>query len=194
MNKIRTVLLLSAACASTPGLALAAAPASEMGFWTGPYAGGQVGLNDASADGLSSENAFTVSPHLGYNVAVPLRNTYSPLVLGADVFAEFNGKATHSPGPGHNPRFGSDVYGVDALAGMPLGRERQIMPYVKIGFGTLNGTGDLGGSDTSLRAGLGAEYRLYPNFGLTGEWMHQDADHITNNNFTVGVNYHFRGY
>lgn len=193
MNKTFKVLLLSGACAALPGMAAAATP-TDMGFWTGPYAGGQVGLNDSSADGLSSEDSFTASPHVGYNAAIPLRGTYSPLIIGGDAFAEFNGKATHSPGPGPNPRYGSNVYGVDALAGMPLGAQRQIMPYFKLGFGSLNGTGDLGGSDTSLRVGLGAEYRLYPNIGLTGEWMHQDGDHITNNNFTVGVNYHFRGY
>lgn len=191
------MLLLSTTCACVPCATLAATSAGESSFWTGAYAGGQVGLNDASADGLSSEDSFTVSPHIGYNVAVPLRGTYSPLILGADAFAEFNGKADHGPHPGpggRGPRFGSNVYGIDALAGMPLGARRQIMPYFKLGFGTLNGTGDLGDSETSVRIGLGAEYRLNSYLGITGEWMHQDADHITNNNFTAGVNYHFGGY
>lgn len=195
MNKTWKMLLLSSTCACIPGIALAAAPTADTGYWAGPYVGGQIGLNDASANGLSSEDSFTIGPHIGYNIALPLHGLSSPLILGADAFAEFNGESTHTVGSGiQGPKFGSNVYGIDALAGIPLGAQHRIMPYVKIGFGTVNATGDLDNSDTSFRVGFGAEYRLRRNWGVTGEFMHQDAGRITNNNFTVGVNYHFGNY
>lgn len=193
------VLLIGTSLAVLPAAALAAPYTRDggAGFWTGPYAGGQIGLNEASGDGISTESAFTGGVHLGYNAAIPLNSAYSPLIVGADAFAEFNGESTHSFngfGRPSGPQFGSNVYGVDALAGLSVGVQRQIMPYIKVGFGTLDGTGDLNGNDTSTRIGVGAEYHFRPHIGLTAQWMHQDADHITNNNFTVGVNYHFGGY
>lgn len=169
---------------------------SNIAFWTGPYAGGQIGINDVGGTGISNETAFTGGVDLGYNAAIPIQWTYSPLILGADAFIELNGQTTHVV-TGFHPvatDFGSDVYGVDALVGLPVGRSRRIMPYLKLGFGTIEGTGDLIGSDTNVRIGLGAEYRLNQALGITAQWMHQDADLITNDNFTVGVNYRFGAY
>ncbi|HEU0196570.1 MAG TPA: porin family protein [Nevskiaceae bacterium] len=190
MRTASKLMCFGAGCtlACAPALALAA-QAPGAGYWAGPYIGGELGLNDASGDHVSSSTAFTVSPHIGYNAAVPLRGAFSPLILGADFFGEFNTETDH--GPAH---FGSNVFGVDFLAGMPIGTQRRLMPYVKLGFGDLVGTGDLDGSDTSLRVGVGAEYHLQRNWGLRLQWIHQDADHITNNNFTAGVDYHFGGY
>lgn len=169
---------------------------SNISFWTGPYAGGQIGINEAGGASISDETAFTGGVDLGYNAAVPIRGAFSPLILGADAFIELNSQTTHVI-TGFRPvatDFGSDVYGVDALAGLPIGRTRRVMPYVKLGFGTINGTGDLIGSDTNVRIGLGAEYRLDRVLGVAAQWMHQDADRITNDNFTIGINYRFGMY
>lgn len=194
MNKTWKMLLLSSICACVPGVALAATPVNATAYWAGPYVGGQIGLNDASADGLDSQTSLTLGPHAGYNVALPLPalGWYSSLIVGADVFADFNGESTHSPGPtGNRPAFGSDVYGLEALAGLPLGARHQIMPYVKIGFGIVDATGNLDNTSTGFRIGFGGEYRLRSNWGVTAEYIHQDGGPISNNNFTVGVNYHF---
>lgn len=169
---------------------------SDISFWTGPYAGGQIGINEAGGAGISSETALTGGLYLGYNAAIPIQASYSPLILGADAFVELNGQTTHVV-TGFHPvatDFGSDTYGIDALAGLPVGINRRIMPFLKLGFGTIDGTGDLIGSDTNVRIGLGAEYRLDRDLGITAQWMHQDADRITNDNFTVGLNYRFSAY
>ncbi|MDE2149121.1 MAG: porin family protein [Gammaproteobacteria bacterium] len=176
----------------TFALVLGAAPvlAAAADFWAGPYLGGQIGLNEADASHLSSETAVTGGVLGGYNLAVPIGGPYSPMILGGSVFAEFNGQVTHSP---RDVNFGSNAYGFDFLAGLPLGVQRLWLPYVKVGFGNVDATGDLGGSDTSARIGLGAEYHWTPHMSLSAQWMHQDADRITNDNFTVGVRYHFGG-
>lgn len=195
MNKTWKMLLLSGTCACVPGIALAATPTAATSYWTGPYVGGQIGLNDASADGLDSQVSLTVGPHAGYNVALPLRalGQYSPLIVGADVFADFNGQSTHSRlgSAGSRVAFGSNVYGAEVLAGLPLGAQHQIMPYAKMGVGIVIPTGDRNGTGANFRIGFGTEYRLRSNLGVTAEYSHQDGGSITSNNFTVGMNYHF---
>lgn len=189
-----TVVPVASMAATTYGQNTA--QSDNIAFWTGPYAGGQIGINEVGGAGISTETAFTGGFDLGYNAAVPIQGAYSPIIVGADAFIELNSQTTHII-TGFRPvatDFGSDVYGVDALAGLPIGRSRRIMPYVKLGFGTIDGTGDLIGSDTNVRIGVGAEYRLDHDLGLTAQWMHQDADRITNDNFTVGVAYRFGTY
>lgn len=185
MKRKFPALFYALAIAATP--ALAATP----DFWAGPYLGGQIGLNEADASGLSTETALTGGVVGGYNLAVPIGGPYSPMILGGGVYAEFNGQTTHSP---HGVNFGSNAYGFDFLAGLPIGVQRQWLPYVKVGVGTVEANGDLGGSDTSARIGLGAEYHWTPHMSLSAQWMHQDADRITNDNFTVGIRYHFGTY
>lgn len=191
MKKSICLFTVGAACAlaSTPLLAAPQISDTQPAFWTGPYIGGQLGLNNSSPDHGDSAVAFGISPHIGYNVAVPLAGISSPLILGGDFFMTFNTKADHGPAS-----YGSNVFGGEALVGMPLGSQQRIMPYFKLGFGVLDGTGDLHGSSANVRFGLGAEYELQRNWGLTAEWMHEDANRISNDNFMVGVNYHFGSY
>lgn len=157
--------------------------------WTGPYVGGELGLNQSSAYDLDTQTSLAGGVKGGYNLAVPLRGSIAPVILGGDVFATFNSQATHNG----SVDYGSNVVGVDFKAGYPLGYAGKFLPYVKLGVGDLSGTGALGGSATGLRVGLGAEYKLRPRIALTAEWMHEDANHITNDNVMFGVNYRF-GY
>lgn len=154
--------------------------------WSGPYLGAQVGFNQSSAHDLDTELAPTGGVLGGYNGAIAT-NTGTPVIVGGDLYVEFNGQASHN----HGASYGSDAVGVEAMAGYPLGMERRFLPYLKVGLGDISGTGDVGGSEIGPRIGVGAEYRLQPHFAVVGQWMHQDADHITNDNFTVGLNYLF---
>lgn len=158
--------------------------------WAGVYVGGQVGINNTSARGLSNENAFDGGLSLGYNTATPAAGLESPVIIGADFFTEFNTEESHS----RTTSYGTNALGVDFLAGYPLGMSRQLLPYIKFGFGDVNATGDLGGSGVGARVGLGAEMWMNPALGLVGQWMHQTGNGITNDNFTIGVNYHFGGH
>ncbi len=194
MKNARRIIVTAVACAVFPALALAAGPGgaaqSLAGQWLGPYAGAQFGFNNSSASGLDSEVGVGGGVLLGYNTFALLSGLAQPVVLGADFFGEFNGQEIHRAGT----TYGSNVFGVDLLVGYPTGLRGRILPFLKFGFGALSATGDLGGSEVSPRIGLGAEYRLNPQLGLVAQWMHQDADHITNDNFTLGISYHFRVY
>lgn len=112
-----------------PALAAAAPRVSTTSpaFWTGPYAGAQLGLNASSLNNVNNSSAvsYSIGPHIGYNLVLPLSGLPSPLILGADVFATFNGESDHLH---HRANFGSHVYGMDALVGMPLGVQRRFMP------------------------------------------------------------------
>lgn len=160
---------------------------TQHGQWVGPYVGAQIGLNQSSAYSLNSQTSFTGGVLGGYNVALPTTGNATPFILGGDVFAEFNGQSTHNNGV----NYGSNVIGADFLAGYPVGFKRELLPYVKVGMGDLSGTGDLGGSSVSARIGLGAQFKLTPDLAVQAQWMHQNGNHITNDNFTVGLNYQF---
>lgn len=184
-----------AALSLLPCLVFAAGPrpvsqGTGVNQWVGPYVGAQFGFNDSSAAGLNSEIGIDGGFNLGYNTALPLRGVPQSVVVGGNFFGEFNSQETHNAGV----TYGSNVFGVDFLAGYPMGAGGSILPFLKFGFGSLSGTGDVGGSEVGARIGLGAELRMSPQLGLVGQWMHQDADRITNDNFTIGVNYHFPAY
>lgn len=194
MKNARRIIVTVVACAAFPALALAAGPGGVSpglaGQWLGPYAGAQFGFNNSSASGLDSEVGIGGGVLLGYNTFAPLSGLAQPVVLGGDFFGEFNGQEIHRAGI----TYGSNVFGVDLLVGYPTGLRGRILPFLKFGFGLLSATGGRGGSEVSARIGLGAEFRMNPQLGLVAQWMHQDADHITNDNFTLGINYHFRVY
>lgn len=185
----KSVLLISTGCILfTSALAATSAHAAlRRDQWTGPYVGAQLGLDQSSAYDLDTQTSLAGGVSGGYNLAVPLQGMVAPVILGGDVFATFNGQATHN---GYVD-YGSNAVGVDFMAGYPLGFEQKFLPYVKLGVGDLSGTGALGGSATSVRVGLGAEYKLRPRLALTAGWMHQDADGITNDNVMFGVDYSF---
>lgn len=152
--------------------------------WTGPYIGAHAGINESSAGGLSTENALTAGITGGYRVALNT-STPQPIIVGGDVFADLNAQATHN----YNVSYGSNVIGVDVMAGYPLGVNRALLPYVKVGLGDLQATGDLGGNDVGGRFGLGVKYHIQPRLAVGAQWMTQSADSISNDNFTVGVDY-----
>ncbi len=194
MKNARRIIVTALACAAFPALALAAGPGGAApglaGQWLGPYAGAQFGFNNSSASGLDNEAGIGGGVLLGYNTSVPLSGLMQPVVLGGNFFGEFNGQETHNAGV----TYGSNVFGVDLLVGYPTGPRGRILPFLKLGFGLLSATGDLGGGEVGARIGLGTEYRVNPQLGLVAQWMHQDADHIANDHFTLGINYHFRVY
>ncbi|HEX5313841.1 MAG TPA: porin family protein [Gammaproteobacteria bacterium] len=175
----------------TPLAALAVG--GPMSGWTGAYVGAQAGLNNVSSDQTSSENAVTLGLLGGYDAQVS-----DHFVLGGDVFYNWNRKKDHSIDNCIGPcttNYGTNVYGVDLRLGFPIGTSGGIMPYVKGGYGRANGTGDLSGDSNAWRYGAGIEFRPGDFLGLTLQYMHQnfgsDSDDLTNDNYTVGVNFHF---
>ncbi|MGH8273527.1 MAG: porin family protein [Gammaproteobacteria bacterium] len=173
-----------------PTVALAASP----GAWTGPHIGVLIGGNRASSDNTSSEVAFTASFLAGYDFQLSQH-----FVLGVGGFYEWNNEKSHSvSSPCVGPcsvRYGSRVYGVDGRVGFPIGDYDQYMPYVKLGYGWSNLSGDLNGSNSSPRYGVGFEWMSATGtVSLLVQYMHQNLNGdygVTNNNFTIGANFFF---
>lgn len=171
-------------------LSMAAAQAGEFG---GGYVGAKIGANRTDMTGVSRQTPLATGIEGGYNWDM------NNLLLGVDGFMDFNGKKTHT-GTGVAPvpatvNYGSHVYGLDFKLGLPNGNW---LPYAKLGYAHVGGRGDayasaVGGSGAHL--GLGAEYKFAPSWSVAGEWTNDTgksgATKLNNNNFTLGVNYHF---
>jgi len=177
------------------------AQASEFDGW---FVGGKLGANSSTISGqptASSKSASTVGIEVGRNWDM------GRFLLGADFFADFNGKATHAVTPATvNGNYGSNFMGLDMKLGLPSGNW---MPYAKLGWdrsagGTPTFDGALlvgvpgvvsfsGGSH--LHAGVGVEYKFAPHWSVAGEWTRTASKGtyatLTNNNVTVGLNYYF---
>lgn len=188
MTKTLITLLAGGLLAVAPALASADSYSNaENSQWVGPYLGAQFGFDESSADQVDSQASISGGVLGGYNGAVATGDTTAPIIVGGDLFAEFNGQASHN----HNVNYGSNTVGVDALAGYPLGINRKLLPYVKVGLADVSGTGDRGGNDIGPRIGVGVGYHFAPHLVAAAQWMHQSADHITNDVFTLGLNYQF---
>lgn len=178
--------------AAAGALVLAPAFAFAAGPWTGPTVGAQVGADSASADGISTEVGLTAGAFGGYNFQFS-----DHFVLGADAFWDWNQSKSHNVnGTTQKVDTGTNVYGIDVLAGFPLGATGAWMPYAKVGWGWADPTGDLsGGTKNSVRYGLGVAWRISDRFSINGQYMHQnlgsDTSHYTNDTYTVGIGFHF---
>ncbi len=184
-------LLLLAVLSCVPVAALAA----SSGSWTGGHIGVLLGGNSTSGNNTDNELAFTASLLAGYDFQLSQH-----FVLGVGGFYEWNNEKTHSYNAcsnGCSVRYGSRIYGLDGRVGFPLGGYNQYMPYVKVGYGWSNLSGDLSGSDSSPRYGVGFEWMSATGTAsLLIQFMHQKVDgdrgvSITNNNFTIGANFFF---
>lgn len=173
----------------------AAAFAVVPGQWTGPYVGIQAGLNRTDLDNFSSENAFTAGIRTGYDVQLS-----DHFLAGGDVFYEWNQDKDHQTciaGAGcAGVNLGSNVYGVEGKIGFPLGLSGNFLPYVKLGYAHLDITGDnASGSDNGWRYGAGIAWSLTDSTSLTFQYIHakygSDVGNWKNDNFTVGLNFHF---
>lgn len=178
MTKKRICIALSLAL-----LSMTAAHADEF---DGGWVGGKLGNNRSSLTGLERKNATTYGLEGGYNW------NFSSFLLGLYGYADHNAKATHNPGA---INYGSRAYGLGGKLGISAGNW---LPYVKLGYGRTNGTGDplasaIGGSSAHL--GLGVEYKLARHWSLTGEVTSSSGKNavtkLNNDNFTVGLNYYF---
>ncbi len=170
-----------------PALAFGAIPSN----WTGAQVGAQVGWTKTSLDGFSSENALSLGVQGGYNYQL---NRH--VVVGGDLFYEWNQKKDHTFALFNSKtNFGSNVYGVDGLVGFPVGQEGRFMPYLKVGYGHLEGTGAASGSDNAWRYGAGLQWRMDAPVSLYAQYMYQkfgaSSGNWKNETFAFGAIYHF---
>ena len=175
------------------GLFLLPAGALAAGPWTGGYVGFEAGINRNQTDHYSAENALTLGIDGGYDYQLSRH-----LVAGGGLFFNDNAKRNHSfdicP-PCGSRDYGSRVYGIDGMIGFPVGMTGGFMPYLKLGYGHMEGTGDASGSDSAWRFGAGLQWRATMPVSVSVQYVHArygNSDNWENNNFTLGVTYHFR--
>lgn len=168
---------------------LAAALASGNALasdFAGAYAGAKVGSNRADTSGVSASSrnsATTYGLEGGYGWDL------GRTLLDVNGYYNSNDQTNHTV----LGQYGSRVYGMGLKLGLPF---NSLMPYAKIGYGHTSGTGALSNfGSNSLNGGLGVEYKFASNWSVAGEWNRSapssNGTKLTNNNFTIGVNYYF---
>lgn len=197
MNQLTTILIFAA-------LTAIAQVACADGF-EGPYVGVKIGENSSRFNGpalvQSSPTANvtlgdslypTSGIEFGYNAVS------RGLVIGADAFVDFNGIGRHAVSIDGSPayidaHYGSTIYGGNLKLGMAVG---YWMPYLKLGYGSGDGSGDLSGHGSGTHMALGAEYQYTPTVGFAGElsdyYSTNSGGTLHNTNFTFGLNFYFR--
>lgn len=183
MKKYTTASVLAAMF-----LSISTASADKFG---GAYVGGKVGANTTDMTAVSRQTPASSGLEGGYNWHL------TSILVGIDGFMDFNAGKSHAgsaPAPA-TVNYGSRVYGLDFKLGLP---DKVWMPYAKLGYAHIGGTGDayasvVGNSGTHL--GLGVEYKFAPDWSVAGEWTNSTGKNgsttLNNDNFTIGVNYYF---
>lgn len=170
------------------GITLAAAllvlPAARAGEFDGGWLGGKVGANRSGVTGVDKKSATAYGLEGGYNW------NRGNFLLGVNGFIDSNDSAGHNPAPFS---YGSSAYGLDLKLGLPSG---SWLPYAKLGYAQTDGDGAASAiGDGGVHFGLGVEYKFNPNWSVAGEYTATSAEtgaqKLTNDNFTIGLNYYF---
>lgn len=162
--------------------------------FSGGYVGAGVGAgrDKAHGGGYSTPRKTALAGALegGYNWDI----NDAGLLLGVDVFYEQARKKSRIDSLGMPADFGDKGYGIDGKIGYAMDKW---LPYIKLGYGKLKGTGDANDySENGTHIGLGVEYKFADNWSVGGEFsrLHGKKDagvRLTNNMLLVKLNYYF---
>ncbi len=187
MKKTVLSLVLSSAVLS------AGAAHAAGGEFDGYFFGGKFGFNSSDVEGTPSasrETAATVGIEQGYNWQM------GSFLVGGDFFADFNQKKDRT---NVSSRLGSNAFGLDLKLGMPVA-QGQGLPYVKLGWARVTGTGTFVPAGTfqkedGVHWGIGYEHKLTPSWSIATELTGYEVDNagseFDNKNLTIGLNYYF---
>ncbi|MBI3903219.1 MAG: OmpA family protein [Nitrosomonadales bacterium] len=177
MKRITKMALLGAL------LATANAGASEF---AGSYLGAKIGTNNSeiSGTGATSDKSTTT-----YGLEGGHGWDKGNFLLGVDGFYDTNRQVAHTA----PADYGSKVYGLGLKLGLPM---EKLMPYAKLGYARVSGTGTASSFGSSgVHGGLGLEYKFAPSWSVVGEWTavapSENGSKLKNNNLTLGLNYYF---
>jgi OmpA-OmpF porin, OOP family len=159
--------------------------------FSGAYVGAQVGTNRSDLSGTTSTSrdsatAYGINGGYGWNLG--------STVLGVNAFYNDSNNQTHSqttPTVG-SLSYGVQTYGLGLKLGMPI---NNFMPYVKLGYGSAEGSGNYTSSARGANGGLGLEYKFTPNWSVAGEWSttspSNNGTKLNSDTFSIGLNYYF---
>lgn len=185
------------------------------GPFTGAYVGLRAGINDSTLKANDPNSAGYAVNNIGgpsgnnannYGGALGAEAGYAwklgSAVLGLDASYGYNGSGRYnslSNSTGGIPTYGSHDYAAGLKFGIPV--SDNLMPYAKLGYGRLLGTGAASGlAGDGINGGLGLEYLFAPHWSVAGEWNTMSTstpsraglnNTLTNNTYTLGVNYYF---
>ncbi len=174
-------------------LSMGAAQASEF---DGMFIGGKIGANSSNITGAVTANKKTSAV---YGIEEGYNWDMGSFLVGGAFFLDLNQKAGHNMtglGGPTTGEYGSASMGLDVKLGLPTG---EWMPYAKVGWDRTTGTAVFGANSfkytNHLHLGFGVEYKLNTNWSVAGEWTRTGSKAtnatLTNDNFTVGLNYYF---
>ncbi|MBV8467458.1 MAG: porin family protein [Burkholderiales bacterium] len=174
--------------------ALIAASAMQLvraGDFDGAYVSVQAGDNTTRTTGAYStnrKNTGAAGVEMGYNWEV------SGKIVGVSAFYDYNGRANHNVSGGGTSKYGSDVYGVDMIAGLPV--NKKLLAYVKLGDAQIKGKDDARSfSSNALHGGVGVSYAVGRQWTAGAEWTDARANHhgtrLNDDNFMITTAYHF---
>ena len=181
---------------------LLAVSSAGAGEFDGGYVGVKAGTNRSSFSGLTSVNGGALS---NVNVNDRSGTTFGieggynwdkeSYLLGVDGFVDHNSRENSSGtinGVAGLVDYGSSVYGLNFKLGLPRGNW---LPYAKLGYASGRTDSSLNVEGSGAHGGLGVAYKFAPNWSIAGEFTGHTADSsgkkLKNDNFTVGLNYHF---
>lgn len=167
--------------------------------FSGGYVGAGIGAGrDKLTGDVSAPNktAAAGGVEAGYNWDIG----DSGFLLGVDGFYDQTKKKTRfitdniTPANSGDGSFGDKTFGVDGKVGYAMDKW---LPYVKLGFGKIKGTGDL--SDYSKKGthfGVGTEYKLAEHLSLGGELTRFNGKELdgtkgVNNSLFLKLKYYF---
>ncbi len=146
------------------------AKAAGIGY-QGFYLGAKAGVNDSSTSGAANQSVSRAFVGVEGGYGWLLSDT---VLLGGDVW-----------GDNHRKSVTGRDYGADVKVGNV---ENQVMYYIKLGVAATN-PGD------RLQYGIGLEYKYDLRLGVLVEWtgdsISKDNVNYRNNNYVVGLTYHF---
>jgi len=164
---------------------------AHAGDFEGAYASVQAGDNTSKTTGNYStnrKNTGAAGVEMGYNWNV------SGKIVGVSAFYDYNGRENHQLSSGGSTKYGSDMYGVDMLAGLPI--SNKLLAYAKLGAAEVKGKDDARSfSKVALHSGIGVSYVISPKWTVGTEWTDARAKHngtrLNNDNFMITTGYHF---
>lgn len=134
--------------------------ATDLGDWTGFYAGVAYGQGEAKLELGSARDKNDMD---AYGVFAGYQHDFGKYVLGGELNYN-NVELDDVSGSG-------DLFSLRGRAGYDFGR---ILPYVTVGYAHLDG----GVSEDGLVYGIGADFKVTEHFVVGGEYTRHDFDDV----------------
>jgi opacity protein-like surface antigen len=184
--KTTTIATLATAAALSLN---ASARASDF---DGAYLTVKGGMDHTKASGAyqaDKKNVGSTGLETGYR-----RDIGHDVLVGADVFYDYNARASHDTADGGSTKYGSNVFGSDFLVGTVF--DSKTFVYGKLGGAHVKGIeGERDFTHNAMHYGLGVSYAIAPRMNVGVEYTDARAkehgSRLNNDNVMFTASYQF---